>query len=369
MKYVKLMILLLPVLLVTLACKSAPKTSEETPAESLTAQTPAQTQPAQPDQASLSALDQSIADLERLRQFAIDIEGPSWFPDQWNTAEAQYNEAKSKTQRDTPEQVKAATDANNTAAASFQGLIDQSLPLYAQAREDQIISVREDALAAGIGDLAPAYLLMADKTVLDAQTKYEEKDYYGAIASAFQAVDMYEILEDGCNAYYVRQEIEDRDFIRYDPDNFDRADVAGLSAIADYEAADLESAREKAEEAHLRYNLVLTTGWQSYAAEKGASSADKRQEALRLKANVAVRNDFEAASRIFAQGDSAFKAEDYPAAADFFADAESRFITIRGIAEQKRQAAENAIRQADEKMVESEANAEKAEAILGGGSL
>ncbi|MDR0656690.1 MAG: hypothetical protein LBG22_10285 [Treponema sp.] len=365
MKYVKLMILLLPVLLVIPACKSAPKASEETPAESLTAET----QPARPDQASLSALDQSIADLERLRQFAIDIEGPSWFPDQWDTAEAQYNEAKTKTQRDTPEQVKAATAANNTAAASFQSLIDQSLPLYAQVREDQIVSVREDAIAAGIGDLAPAYLLMADKTVLDAQTKYEEKDYYGAIASAFQAVDMYEILEDGCNAYYVRQEIEDRDFIRYDPDNFDRADVAGLSAIADYEAADLESAKEKAEEAHLRYNLALAAGWQSYAAEKGASSADKRQEALKLKANVAVRNDFEAASRIFAQGDSAFKVEDYPAAANFFADAESRFITIRGIAEQKRQAAENAIRKADEKMVESEANAEKAEAILGGGSL
>ncbi|MDR2304787.1 MAG: hypothetical protein LBE10_09395 [Treponema sp.] len=366
MKYVRLMILLLPVLLVTLACKSAPTASEEPPAESLT--TPSQTI-TQPDQASLSALDQSVADLERLRQFAIDIEGPSWFPDQWDTAEAQYNEAKSKTRRDTPEQVKAAAAANNTAAASFQSLIDQSLPLYAQVREDQIISVREDALAAGIGDLAPDYLLMADKTVLEAQTKYEDKDYYGAIASAFQAVDMYEALVDGCTAYYVRQEIEDRDFIRYDPENFDRADEAGLSAIADYEAMDPESAKEKAEEARLRYNLVLNTGWQSYAAEKGAASADKRQEALKLKANVAVRSDFEAASRIFDQGNSAFKAEDYPAAADFFVDAESRFITIRGIAEQKRQAAENAIRKADEKMVESEANAEKAEAILGGGSL
>lgn len=369
MKYARLMILLLPVLLVTLACKSTPKPSEETPAESLTDQSQSQPQPARPDQASLNALDQSIADLERLRQFAIDIEGPSWFPDQWNTAEAQYNEAASKTQRDTPEQVKAATDAHNTAAASFQSLIDQSLPLYAQAREDQIISVREDALAAGIGDLAPAYLLMADKTVLEAQTKYEEKDYYGAIASAFQAVDMYEMLRDGCNVYYIRQEIEDRDFIHYDPDNFDLADTAGLSAIADYEAADLESAREQGEEAYLRYNLVLATGWQSYAAEKGASSADKRQEALKLKANVAVRNDFDAASRIFAQGDSAFKAEDYPAAVDFFTDAESRFITIRDIAEQKRQAAENAIREADEKMAESDANAGRAEAILGGGSL
>ncbi|MDR1445623.1 MAG: hypothetical protein LBI90_01875 [Treponema sp.] len=317
----------------------------------------------------MNALDQSIADLERLRQFALDIEGPSWFPDQWNTAEAHYNEAKTKTQRDTPEQVEAATAANNTAAASFQGLIDQSLPLYAQARGDQIISVREAAIEAGIMDLAPDYLLMADITTLDALTKYEEEDYYGAIASAFQAVDMYEILEDGCTAYYVRQEIEDRDFIRYDPDNFDRADTAGLSAITDYEAADLESAKEKAEEAHLRYNLALTTGWQSYAAEKGAASADKRQEALKAKANVAVRNDFEAASRIFAQGDSAFKAEDYPAAADFFADAESRFVVVRGIAEQKRQAAENAIREADEKMAESDANAEKAEAILGGGSL
>jgi hypothetical protein len=361
MKYIKLLILAAPVCLM-LACKSTPAASEEPPVESPAAEP----QVVRPDQASLNALDQSIADLERLRQLAIDIEGPSWFPDQWNVAEAQYNQAASRTQRDTPEQVRAAVAANNTAAASFQSLIDQSLPFYAQAREDQIVSVREDALAAGIRDLAPEYLLMADKTVLDAQTKYEEKDYYGAIASAFLAVDMYEALEEGCNAYYVRQEIEDRNFARYDPDNFSLADNTGLAAIEDYEAGDLESAREEAEKAHLRYNLALNTGWQFYAAEKGAASEDRRREALKLKANVAVRSDFEEASRIFAQGNSAFLGEDYPSAVNFFVEAESRFTVVRELAEQKRLAAENAIREADEKMAESDANAEKAEAILGG---
>ncbi|MDR1318404.1 MAG: hypothetical protein LBJ90_02170, partial [Treponema sp.] len=166
----------------------------------------------------------------------------------------------------------------------------------------------------------------------------------------------------------VREEIVNREFIPYDPENFDKADTVGQAAIDNYGSDNFESARDEADEAHLRYNLVLETGWASYAADKGASAGVERQNALDIKANIAARDLFNEAEAPYNQAVASLKAEKYEEAATLYTDSEARFIVAGQSAAEKRRLAEDAIKEAEEKVAESDETARKAEIVIEGGA-
>jgi hypothetical protein len=197
--------------------------------------------------------------------------------------------------------------------------------------------------------------------------QYEKKDYYGARDTAAVALVRYQALKAGADAYLVRQEIVDHEFISYDPENFDKADAAGHAAIDNYSSGDFESARDGADEVHFRYNLVLGTGWASYAADQGASAGVERQNALNLKANVAVRDMFNGADAVYNQAAASLKAEKYEDAATLYTNSEAFFIIVSQAAAEKRRLAEEAIKEAEEKVAASDETARKAEITIEGG--
>jgi hypothetical protein len=358
-----------------LSCKGSPA-PVETPPPAVEPSTPPQP-PVQdpdlgpPDQAAIDALNAAKGQADISRQQAIDIEGPSYFPADWEAAEAQYLAAGEQSQKPTQGEVKQALAQYKAVADVYDALARKCLPLYAQARADEINQARTEAIDAGISDISPSRLAIADATVDQALRQYETgkeaSDYYAAARSAFLALDRYRALKTGAIAYTVRQEIETRGFITYDPRNFELAEESASRAISAYDSEDIDIAASNAEEALVRYNLVLNTGWESYAAERRAAADKERQAAIALKANVAVKNEFDTANGIYGRAGAALQGKRFSEAVDLYLQSESQFADICIIAAEKRRLAEEAIKTAEEKVIQSDETARDAEIILEGG--
>jgi len=324
------------VTLIFISCKSTP---EPTPAA-----------PARPtQQASVSAR------ADEARKRAMDFEAPIYFPSDWESAEAQYA---------------AAEDANayNAVAVVYDDLFKKTIPLYAQAREDELMAVRDQIINSGFAGHFPQYLKAADDLALAAMEQYEAEDYYKAQDTFNTAMSEYETLLIGAKIFVTRQEIIDRGFTQYDADNFLKADEVAQSALEAYDAGNKDTAITSAEEALLRYNIVLSNGWTAYAADRRATAASERQLALAERANIASRETFREGDSHFNQAEALFAEEKFSDAALLFVESEAIFAVSRKETEEKRIRAEETIRIAEEKIEESSGAANEAERIIEGGS-
>jgi len=348
-------VLLAVFILISFSCKSQP-----TPAPAAPKQTTTPTQ-------NPSALNAPISRAEEARRRAMDFESPEYFPSDWERIEAQYADAKNLP-RSAAAEIQQATTAYNNVATAYDDLFKKAVPLYAQAREDEIISTRDEVIATGFTRQFPEYLQNADDIALSALDQYEAEDYYASKDTAAKALKEYQTLLVGGKIFLTRQEILERGFREYDPENFDLADEVALTAKDEYDAGNKDAAVNNAEEALLRYNIVLTNGWTAYAASRRASATSEREVALSERANIAARDTFRGADAIYKQAEDDFSAENFQEAAILYVDAEAQYAISRQETEEKRLRAEEIIRLAEEKVEESNETAIEAERIIEGGS-
>ncbi|AEF80226.1 hypothetical protein [Leadbettera azotonutricia] len=362
-KYIRYFVLGLLILTAAVSCKSTqPATEAPPPDEAL------DPNDGPPDQAALNDLNAAVDKAVIARQLVIDFNGPAYFPPDWNAAESLYSQAESGKSTANLRSTRDSTARYNAAAGAYRALADKTIPQYAQDLESDVVGIRDKALAAGANYLAQDYLYEADNKAVEAYTAYQSNDYYNARDTAFAARDMYEALATGVNAYKVRLEIEDRGFVRYDPSAIETADSVGLSAIDDYDAGNIASARSKAEDALSQYNKSLAKGKESYASDTGAAAAAERQRSLDLKANVAVRQDYDAANAVYNRAVTSFRGRNYDDAGNLYNQSRILFEAVTTSAREKRRIAEEALREAELKMVESDGTARNAEIILEGGA-
>ena len=329
---------------------------------------PAPAVPAGPSQAALNALDSVASRAEEARKRAIDFECPAYFPSDWEAVEAHYAAAGSLP-TSTEAEVQQATALLNTVADSYDELFRKTISLYAQAREDEVIAARDELIATGLTRTFPELLRSTDETALSALGQYEAGDYYAARDTAAKALNEYEALSAAARVYLVRQEIIDRNFDKYDPESFYKADEIAWTAIDEFEAGNYGAAENYAEEALLRYSLVLASGRLTHAANLRDSAAAARQRALDLKANIAVRDFFNDADSLYSRAETALRAERYEDAAALYPESEVRFLIAGRDAEEKRRIATEAIREAEETVEASDETARHAEILIEGGSI
>jgi hypothetical protein len=324
-------------------------------------------EPAAPQGPTLAGnLNAAIAKVEAARQKAEDFEGPAYFPSDWEAAEAQYANAKALPQTNDADIRQAITAYNDTAAA-YDSIFDLTIPLYAQAREDEILAIWDELVAAGARDAFPEYFAPADETAILAYNQYEEKDYYAARDSAAKALAMYQLFKPAYAAWLTREEIIKKDFDLYSPDVFNQGDQAGIAANGFYEAGDYPEAQKKAEDALQQYETVLSQGWRAYAVQYSVSAANKRQIALNNKANIATRDLFNRAESRYRSGEASLGTQKYEEAAVQFIDAENMYVEATNSTIEKRDNAAEAIMEANERIVESDETARQADSIMVGG--
>jgi len=307
---------------------------------------------------STDALNAAIARAEEARKKAADFESPSYFPGEWEAAEALYASAGSA---QTPA-------AYNTAADAFDSVFSLTIPLYAQAREDEIMGFRRSLVTAGVRAFFPDIFALADKTALSARDQYKAQDYYTAKNTAAQALLMYQTISSAHNAWLTQREIKGREFEVYDMEHFNRAGEILNDAITAYQAGNYPLAQENANEALIRYNLVLSVGWATYAEMRFSLADAERRAALDIKADVAVRDLFTEADSTYKTSLAFYDSQQYEEAAKQFINSETMFIAASALASEKRENAAEAIKEAHEKIQQSDEAARQAEIIIKGRS-
>ena len=328
-------------------------------------QTPAQT--AGPSQSLLDDLGAAAARAEQSRTMAGDFEAQSYFPSEWEAAEEQFAQA-GRLPKGNDAEARSAIAAFNAAAASFDSVFALTIPLYAQGREDEIMMIRGDLVDRGAKVAFPEYFAPADQTALLAFDQHATKDYYPARDSAAKALEMYQILAIVWDAWNIRREITERGFGLYDPDNYERAGEILSDAADAYKAENLPPARESAEEALLRYRLVLSTAWAEYAEFRSSLAENERQAALTMKSNIASREFFLRADSENKAAQRLFLAEEYEEAAKLFTNSEAMFVIASMATLEKQRIATTALREALSKIEESSRTVRQAEIAIEGGT-
>jgi len=294
------------------------------------------------------------------RRRAVDFEANYYFPGEWIVAEALYAEAR-RMPTDSDYDINRAIDAHTVAANSFDSILRLSIPLYAQAREDEIMMIRHRLVSGGARASFPELMSPADRAALAALERYEAGDFYPARDFAAKAYTMFQVLETTFNAWQIRQEIVRRGFQSHALDNYERAEVIIGEAVQAYIEGDFPLAQENAIEAQARYSLVLSSGWAAVAEYNSYLAKAERIAAVEARANVAARETFEMADFFYTTAVDSLMREHYRKAAEMFADAEALYLIARISTFEMRRLAAEAIMEANRQIEEVIRTAQQAE--------
>jgi hypothetical protein len=366
--------------LTILSCGGAPPPVETPPvAQPEPVQPAVDPDLASPDQAAIDNLNSALAQADLSRKRAQDIAAPGYLPKEWGLAEGQYTEARGNARDATLGDVKRTIASYEAAAETYDNLARQCIPLYYEDLSGEILQAREGAIDAGIRELSPDRLEAADLRIDEALDRYDAgnasgtnneaaEHYYAAAESAFDALDRYIALVVGIQAYRLEEEVQERGFGGYAPEQYAFARETMDSAIAAYDDGDTATAGTQAEEALIRYTQVMNEGWIGYTGELKLSAEAERRNALNAKANVAVKREFDNADGLYTRANTAYNAGDYEVSAEYFSRSIPLFSNSIKTAEQKRIEAEEAIRTAEIRIGQSEETAREAETVLQGGA-
>jgi hypothetical protein len=318
-------------------------------------------------QALMSELEKAKSRVESARKRAIDFECPAYFPSEWEAVEAQYEAARAAPQSN-PDEVQKATALLNDVANAYDELFNKTIPLYAQAREDEILAARGELISSGFTQFIPEYLKNADEKALAAREQYNAGNYYEAKDTAAEALADYETLLVGAKAFLARQEIVDNGFQTNDSDNFNKADELAQAAMKEYEAGNKGAAKANSQEALNLFNTILENGWIASVAEWRDLAIKERELAMAEKANIASRDLFNNAESPFNQANADFASKKFQSASVLYKNAKDLYTAARKDTEEKRLRAVEMIKMAEEKIEESSETAIEAERVIEGGS-
>jgi hypothetical protein len=324
-------------------------------------------QPQPAVQVQNDGLDAAMERAEKARQRASDFESPAYFPGEWETAEDLYARA-GQLPKSNNNDIQRAVEAYNAAADSFDAVFALTIPLYAQAKEDEIMAIRGELINAGLRDAFPEYFIPADEEAVSALEQYEAKDYYAAKDSAERAYGMYDFMKETYGVWQIRQDIVEKGLDKFCPDEFDSADGFLSKAMEAYLAKEDMEALLNANEASQRYNNILKDGMIPYRDQQYSLAVAERQAAIDVRANIAVTEMFANAENVFNEAKRGMETEDYEETAREFFYARNLYAQAGAAASEKRRIAAEAIREAEEVIDEVIQNARQAESNTRGGT-
>ena len=415
------------IMLGAVSCGSTPP--EEEPLPPAPVEAPVTGQPTAPGMTDLEALEAARARALAAQSLAAEFNGANLFPSEWanaasllNTAESQMNTTNQQNTRDSTARFIAAAEAmealaelalnrnwentlqelNRARSAAVNAGAERLSPThlaqadsaagvagssfqarnYIQARDEALSAISmynsirmaldafalRDEVAYVAQSLVPDYLERADNIADLALQSWDAGDYIRAEELIRQAEEMYAALNIGITAYNMREEIDSMGFQRFDINNFVMADDALFNAGENFLDGNYVYARTRAEDAARRYAQVQQTAWRLYAAERNNAAEAQRAIAIQNRANVAVREEFNAAQLLYSRGATVQGEARYREAVSLFIESEAQFADVARIALERRQAAEEALIQANQRMAESDETARNVEAILRGGT-
>ncbi|MBP7096501.1 MAG: hypothetical protein KBC36_10465 [Spirochaetia bacterium] len=234
--------------------------------------------------------------------------------------------------------IPAAAAKYEASSVAFREAIDSGLALKEKAARDKALAARDAARSAG-ADAVAADRMAAGAAAYAAAEKLAAEGKSAEAAASYEAarIAWYD-AETKAKALAVKAHIDENDWASYDAGNYALAGEKLAAGDALF-PADPNASVDAAEEALLRYNLVLDKGFEYQAGERRAVSEKERLAAVDIKADVAAKAGFDDAQSVHDRAVAAFSAGEYEEAARLFEESERLFKAAWEEALAKREAA------------------------------
>ena len=318
----------------------------------------------------LEALAEAEARAKESRSWAEYLNGPVHCPDEWKAAEERCEAADNR--KDPPatkgEAYERIAEWNGIKLA-YDEIFNGSFEAFLNEQQDVLAAARQKAVDAGAEELVPDRLAVADTYTKSSEEKFQGGDIYGSLNSGKEAWDRYRILETLALARAKQEEADANDLFSKDPDNYMLAAEAGNNSVDLYDEGDLVKSQAEANAALAGFTQVIRSLYMADVEEKASLARDARAAAQEIKAQIAVRSDYEAAESVYNQAHVALRADQYEEAKDLFDRSTGLYNIAYEKALEKRTIAEEALRRSEQKLAESEEFAQNAEDIIGEDSI
>lgn len=363
-KPLQAILILVSTIAILASCASKPKAPVPEPAvppaASGTEQPGTQATPA----VAQEDLDKLMAEAKELKKKAFDLKLFEVLPDDYKAADALYAVgAKSYDDKDAP----AAKEGLDAAIAAYKDLISRGIVEIAAAKKKDAEDMKATAIKAGADASQGERFGAGDESFGAAESLLEESKAEEAIPEFESARLYYELAWKRSVAGDLKAGIEEKDFAKWDSGNFQVADnkyQAEEGFWASGNLADRAAGQDALEEAILRFNLVVQKGREMTVSTIKDKTDEAKRRSEDIKANVAVKDQYEAAQSLYAEGASQLAAKDYESAADSFDRAGAGFDEAYQAAAEKKAKADEAMKAAEEATAESQRKAEEADPLL-----
>lgn len=337
--------------ILAVACQSAPKSaSEPTPPPPKAAS--AEPAAPSPKASEVAAPDELRAKAVELRKKAFDLGLKDVLPDDYAAAEKSFAEGNAKYGSDNA----ASTAAFSDAVARYQALVDKGLPLLAASERKRASRLRDEAGAKGAGELFPSLYEHAEGAWSDNQKAETSGSFEAAIAGYRASSKDYETLYKLCDAKAAREYISSRDLEKWAPSPWSLAEAKYQSA-QDLMKDDAKAAASAVDEALLRYGVARDTALEYYAGDRKKASDTERDRATGIKTEVAVKDEYAAASELYAKAEKAQAEKDYETSASLYGDAAKAYGSAYVHAKAKMDSAKDELESLDAALEAKEADA------------
>ena len=358
-KRIILFLLCLLSLIFAVSCRAAPPAAEVEPPVISPRDIP-------PEERELSALEAAAARAAQTRNIAYMLDGAELFPSEWEAAQSLFEQAQQQRDTSSLEATRQSMTRYDMTAVTFEAMAERAAAIAFELTLEDLQAAREAAIAANALLHTPDLLLHADNTAERGIQEYEAGNFYAAINFLLDADTMYNTLIAVLYANNVRAEIFARGFEDYDPLNVERGIGALLDTVQNFTDGNYQTARDNAETALSLFTQALNTAWTTITTRAATAAAEQRQRALDYRANIAVRPEFDSAETVYNRANTALRGQDFEYAVELFVECTDMFIIVAQTALERRLAAEEALRRADERVAESEEIATYADEILEG---
>lgn len=337
-----------------ISCASSPKTPEKAPEQP---QAPAATPAPQP---SVSAENKGTPELDALRAKAADLRKKAFdlglkdvLPEDYAAADKAFADGSASYGKDNAASTASFTDA----AARFQGVLDQGLPLLAASERKRAETQRDAAMKKGADGLFKPLAAQADADMDKHRASEKAADYETAIAGYRSSTQAYATLYRLCEANDTRSFIVSRDLAKWDTSNWNLAE-AKYKASQDLFTSDGKASSDAADEAALRYGVARDTALSYYSADRKKASETERDRASGIKSEVAVKDEFAAAQALYDKAAGADASKDYETSAKAYDQAATAFAKAYAHAKVKMDAAKGELDSLDAAIAAKNANAQ-----------
>jgi hypothetical protein len=365
-KPITLLIASFTILIVAASCATKPKEPAPEPAPEPAAPAQIQVEPPKAPEISQADLDALLADAKALKKKAFDLKLYEVLADDYKAADARLAAGKQAYDDEKAEEAKEGLEA---AKADFASLIERGLVELVAIGKRDAEDMKSLALRADAGERTPDRIEAGDGGYAEAEGLVGEGKSEAALPAYETARLYYELAYKRAIAGSLKDEIEEKDFAKWDSGNFQTASnkyeaEEGLWASGSED--DRAQGVDALDEAILRFNLVIQKGKETVAVNTKGDAESSKARSDDIKAYVSAKDEYESAEAAMRDADSQFTRKEYEGAATGYEDALGAYERAYDLAAEKRAKAEEAMRTAGEAAEESQRKAEEADPIVNG---